>query len=80
MKDPKTKKKRAVEMTFAAFLSHAYSLTVRQNQPMLEAHAEKPGERVFLIPEFCAICGLSSKQAKPPKAIMQQVRFYGRYI
>ena len=48
-----------------------------QNQPLLEVYSEKKSETVILIPELCALTGLTEEMRKD-RMLMQEVLQYSR--
>jgi len=48
------------QVTFTYFYNAIYNREIlRLEQPLLEAYAEKDGERVFLVPELCGLTGIT---------------------
>ncbi|KAF4680852.1 Piwi-like protein 2 [Perkinsus olseni] len=70
-KDKKTG--RVSHISFVDFMRRWYNLVVMNTeQPMLECYGERKSEQVFMIPEFCALTGLTEEMRKD-RLLMQEV-------
>lgn len=66
------------EVTFVDFYRRFYNRIIYDpNQPLLEAVAEKRSETVLLVPELCALTGLTDEMKKD-RVLMQEVLQYSR--
>ena len=74
------KKARGVQspLSFVDFYRRFYNRIVYDpNQPLLECFAEKRSETVLLVPELCALTGLTDEMKKD-RMLMQEVLQYSR--
>eukprot|EP00746_Dinoflagellata_sp_MGD_P168486 gnl/MRDRNA2_/MRDRNA2_99983_c0_seq1.p1 gnl/MRDRNA2_/MRDRNA2_99983_c0~~gnl/MRDRNA2_/MRDRNA2_99983_c0_seq1.p1 ORF type:complete len:826 (-),score=133.59 gnl/MRDRNA2_/MRDRNA2_99983_c0_seq1:43-2520(-) len=57
--------KKTTDTSFVQYYQTYYSTAITAlNQPILEAHAEKSSETVFLVPELCSITGIQDEIRK----------------
>lgn len=69
---------RSVDMTYVDFYRRFHNRIIyNPNQPLLEAVAEKHSETVLLVPEMCALTGLTDEMKKD-RILMQEVLQYSR--
>ena len=67
-----------MSISYADFYRRFYNRIVYDyNQPLLEVEAEKRSESVLLIPEFCALTGLTEEMRKD-RMLMHEVLQYSR--
>ncbi|KAF4650569.1 Piwi-like protein 2, partial [Perkinsus chesapeaki] len=60
-------------ISFVDFMRRWYNLVVMNtDQPLLECYSERKGEQVFMVPEFCALTGLTEEMRKD-RLLMQEV-------
>ena len=74
----KKAKAQSGPMTFVDFYRRFYNRIVYDpNQPLLECYSEKRSETVLLVPELCALTGLTDEMKKD-RMLMQEVLQYSR--
>ena len=72
------KKKAASAISYTDFYRRFYNRIVYDpNQPLLEVFAEKRSETVILVPELCALTGLTDEMKKD-RMLMHEVLQYSR--
>ena len=65
----------AKEYTYADYLSQYYQKSVTfNNQPILEAYPEKAKEKVFLLPEFCCLVGVTDEMRKEKSSLSEALK------
>eukprot|EP00930_Biecheleria_cincta_P069337 TRINITY_DN57089_c0_g1_i1.p1 TRINITY_DN57089_c0_g1~~TRINITY_DN57089_c0_g1_i1.p1 ORF type:complete len:826 (+),score=168.70 TRINITY_DN57089_c0_g1_i1:36-2513(+) len=67
--------KKWQKITFADYYQAFYDKTVTYGkQPLLEAHAEKESERVYLLPELCALTGIADDIRKDKNMLTEALK------
>jgi len=71
VRDEKKKK----EMTFSEYYQAYYNKSIQeQRQPVLEVYAEKDKEKVFLMPEHCALTGFNEEMRKDKNLMAEALK------
>ena len=74
----KSKKTEMLTTSYSDFYRRFYNRIIYdQNQPLLEVYSEKKSETVVLVPELCALTGLTEEMRKD-RMLMQEVLQYSR--